>query len=760
MGATVEGSGTVSFYWKVSSEENYDYLKFYLDGVYKDQISGEVGWQQKSYSVGSGTHSLLWKYVKDNTGVAGSDCGWVDYLQGPGTTPPVPDLLAQALDCNLSFTTGGSGGSWGTQTGMPYPYYGPDMAESSSPSDDQESWMQTSVTVNDGDKMSFYWKVSSESGADYLEFYIGAVRQNYISGNVDWQKKSYTFSGAGTKTLKWRYVKDSQNSAGQDKGWVDGLVIGSGSLIPPPDQYGEVLDCDLKFTSNGTEMSDTWYADSGTTVKYYLNGDSAKSYAITANEETCLQSIVESDSNETVKFYWKVSSEQNGDYLQFYIDSTLKDQISGEVGWQQKSYSVTAGTHILKWRYVKNSSVTSGDDTAWVDFVQWSGPSPAQDPADWQEIAYKHDVTGRRVEKKVDGYSTRYVYDGPHVIAEYDGNNNLLRKYIFGPGIDQPVSMIEVADANATYYYHFDALGSVVALSNAAGNTVQTYEYSVFGEVAVEDANHPNPYMFAGVRFDIEIGLYYNRARYYNPFTGRFLQTDPIGYGAGMNIYRYCKNNPLAWTDPFGLSPDPCESGDPIDPCDSTDPCDPCDSSDPCDPCDHRDPCDACSPSGPSDPWDPDSWDPPVFPYAPDTNDWDMETGGFPLLTSEDTPDSIIAYRTIIDENFRPPPGFWQRMGASAKNWATLVGRHGSTRIHQFAMKRTLGNFEEHLVKNGWTRLATRADSQGLKVFVKGNKVYSLRPASMSSSGLPTAQAMKYVRGALETVMEIRLVGK
>ena len=79
----------------------------------------------------------------------------------------------------------------------------------------------------------------------------------------------------------------------------------------------------------------------------------------------------------------------------------------------------------------------------------------------------------------------------------------------------QPVSMlespasdgIEVADANAVYYYHFDALGSVpskesricdVALSDAAGDTVQTYEYSVYGEVAVEDANHPNPYMFAG----------------------------------------------------------------------------------------------------------------------------------------------------------------------------------------------------------------------------------------------------------------------
>jgi RHS repeat-associated protein len=112
--------------------------------------------------------------------------------------------------------------------------------------------------------------------------------------------------------------------------------------------------------------------------------------------------------------------------------------------------------------------------------------------------------------------------------------------------------MIEVADSNAAYYYHYDSLGSVIALSDSTGDTVQTYEYSVFGEVAVEDANHTNPYMFAGRRYDIEIGLYYNRARYYNPYTGRFLQTDPIGYGDGMNMYAYCGSNPVALTDPTG----------------------------------------------------------------------------------------------------------------------------------------------------------------------------------------------------------------
>ena len=220
---------------------------------------------------------------------------------------------------------------------------------------------------------------------------------------------------------------------------MDGLVIGSGSLVGPPNEYSEVLDCDLKFTSSGSTNGDDWYVDNGSAAEYYLDADSAQSYdSLDDSNESCLQTIVESDSAETIKFYWKVSSEQDGDYLQFYIDDTRKDQISGEVDWTLKSYSVPAGTHILKWRYDKDSSEEAGSDCGWVDFVQWTGPSPEQDTSNWQEIAYKHDVLGRRVEKKVDGFSTRYVYDGAHVIAEYDGNNNLLRKYMYGPGIDQP----------------------------------------------------------------------------------------------------------------------------------------------------------------------------------------------------------------------------------------------------------------------------------------------------------------------------------
>jgi hypothetical protein len=95
---------------------------------------------------------------------------------------------------------------------------------------------------------------------------------------------------------------------------------------------------------------------------------------------------------------------------------------------------------------------------------------------------------------------------------------SLSNPYVYGPRVDEPVCMIDLADSNAVYYYHFDGLGSVVALTDANGTCVQTYEYSVYGHVAASslrsrataedgsDPNHPNPFMFTGRQFDIETG--------------------------------------------------------------------------------------------------------------------------------------------------------------------------------------------------------------------------------------------------------------
>ncbi len=198
----------------------------------------------------------------------------------------------------------------------------------------------------------------------------------------------------------------------------------------------------------------------------------------------------------------------------------------------------------------------------YTDDVGWTGSLPALPPPEpaatnWRYLEYTYDASGRRIEKKYDYETvTKYVYDGDQCIAEYNAYNQLKRKYIYGPGVDQPICLIDSMTSPAvTAYYHFDALGSVVTLTNSSGNTVEVYEYDVYGRVGATDANHPNRILFTGREYDKETGLYYYRARYYNPQIGRFLQTDPLGYGPGMNLYRYCSNNPMLLLDPLGCDP-------------------------------------------------------------------------------------------------------------------------------------------------------------------------------------------------------------
>ena len=82
----------------------------------------------------------------------------------------------------------------------------------------------------------------------------------------------------------------------------------------------------------------------------------------------------------------------------------------------------------------------------------------------------------------------RYAYDGDQIIAEYDGAGTLLRKFVYGPGIDEPICLIDAANANALYYYHCDGLGSVVALCDVNNAPVERYAYDVFGRPTIRDA--------------------------------------------------------------------------------------------------------------------------------------------------------------------------------------------------------------------------------------------------------------------------------
>jgi Zn-dependent metalloprotease len=266
------------------------------------------------------------------------------------------DDIAEAVDNgSLTFTKSGNG-LWSKVTDVYY--YGGDSAKSGTITHNQSTTIETDVTVGTTQAVKFYWKVSSEANYDYLRFYIDGVEKTSIAGTVDWTQVSYNIT-AGTHTLKWSYTKDGSVSTGSDCGWVDKLEI----TEPAADPIGEAVDAPSQtFTLSGNA---NWFSQ---TVTTYYGGDAAESGNIGNSQTTTMETAI--SGKTSVKFYWKVSSETNYDYLRFYIDGVEQTQISGNVNWTQRTYSVSSGTHTLKWSFTKDYSVSTGSDCGWVDKLE------------------------------------------------------------------------------------------------------------------------------------------------------------------------------------------------------------------------------------------------------------------------------------------------------------------------------------------------------------------------------------------------------
>ncbi|MCX6580465.1 MAG: hypothetical protein NT166_09800 [Candidatus Aminicenantes bacterium] len=178
---------------------------------------------------------------------------------------------------------------------------------------------------------------------------------------------------------------------------------------------------------------------------------------------------------------------------------------------------------------------------------------------------FKYDPLGHRVKKIVStgsqGKTSQYFYDGDQLIEERDGNDNVLKQYIYGDGIDEIIRMDKYEGATVTsYYFHTDANGSVTSITDKDGNLIERVTYDTYGMPTFLDPTGNvipesligNTILFQGREYDKETNLYYYRARYYDPIMGRFLQNDPMGYQDSMNLYQGFNMNPVNFIDPFG----------------------------------------------------------------------------------------------------------------------------------------------------------------------------------------------------------------
>lgn len=162
-------------------------------------------------------------------------------------------------------------------------------------------------------------------------------------------------------------------------------------------------------------------------------------------------------------------------------------------------------------------------------------------------VSFQYDPIGRRSGKTVAGVTTNYLYDGANIAQEISGGSPTAN--MLSGGVDEVFTR---TDSSGTSNFLTDALGSTITLTDGSGSTLASYAYEPFGNTTVTSASSTNEFEYTGREND-GTGLYFYRARYYNPTLERFISEDPIGLTAGPNLYAYGLNRPVDLNDPFGL---------------------------------------------------------------------------------------------------------------------------------------------------------------------------------------------------------------
>ena len=337
---------TVTFDYKVSSEQNADYFRVKANGVTVFEASGQQDWQTASAVIpGSGSVTLSFEFTKNASGAAGSDKVWLRNIK---------------VDGSLTSAANITGGSTPFASSGQYPWI-VSRTENAAMSgnagvNNSESVMTTGLTLKKGMIVTFKYKVDAASGDTFIFKCYGrtVLTSGATEGFVDCD---FTVPSTGDHEFSFIFKKDASGSAGADCAYVkcfdyyhtfESAVNGTDDFLPFNNSYEYVWAATEDYAT-----STNWSA-SGTQSYFTLE--------------------LEMQAGETLSFRYRSSSESNYDYFRFFIDGNQYASCSGSNSWTTYTFTANASrSYVFRWSYEKDSSVDSGDDAAYVDDVIYSG---------------------------------------------------------------------------------------------------------------------------------------------------------------------------------------------------------------------------------------------------------------------------------------------------------------------------------------------------------------------------------------------------
>lgn len=473
---TITGPGSIQFHWKVSSEALGDFLQCRIDDEVGARISGTVDWQAEALFIPAGEHIVSWEYRKNANEAEGKDTGWLDEIRfhpghlvsiafpaendsfpAPATIPLIADILDEGwLVTQLVFHADGE--VVGTHSVLP----------------DQTTW--TNVPTGR------YTLSARAEGADGR---LAASPPVHIETGMSaghapptiflLSPQGGTVMQLPTKVLLSAHAQDADGPVDRVEFWGNDVLLSTDST--PPYQYSWPIGTAGTYNVYA-QAWDTHGLTSTSTVAQFrtlppplgLHTDGISPWflqdSMFHDSPYAYQSGPVADLGYTrletlltgpgvLEFWWRVSSEQDFDILEYQLDDGTISSISGETDWERQQLFIPNGEHEVSWIYTKDSIISTLDDAGWVDAIDWRGPAADEDGdriPDWQEF-----IAGTSIDDPGDGFrihACRTSVQSTGIIVEWNsvpGKRYTVDQAIAsnGPRIFSPVTETILATSTA-----------------------------------------------------------------------------------------------------------------------------------------------------------------------------------------------------------------------------------------------------------------------------------------------------------------------